>query len=649
MLVHLDFETLSRGSIKRGAKRYAEDASTRILCMGYAIENADPDLWRPGDPDPISFFDAIKKGALVCSHNAMFERMHWETICVPQFGWPEIRPEQWVCTAAKAAAMSLPRALGNAGKALRLEQLKDEAGEALMKRVTQPRKPTKNDPREWHDIPEALYDYCKQDVVAERALDHAVRDLTPKERQVWLLDQKINSYGIRVDLDLVNAALQIIEDYTEQLATPLQEITNGRIKTTGQTKAIVEFLAGIGVIIPNLQEATVDEFLAKPGVTGIARQLLGIRSRLNKTSVGKYRAISESVCADGRVYGSLIYHGAGPGRWAGQNIQLHNLPRGNLKDMDTAVKVIKTRSLENLEMFYDHPMEVLSSAIRGTIIPSEGHRLLVADYSAIEARMLFWATGDALGLRLFRDGPEPYKAMAADIYSTDVKLIGGDSPERQLGKQAILGLGYNMGVPKFLATCKKYGINISEALAARAVEIYRSKHRTVADFWPAMEDAAGAAIRTGRPQKIGPFVFFTHKGFLYNKLPSGRCIAYCNPHFRERETPWGQMKEQIHYYGTISQESSSSKKWGLKSTYGGKLTENAIQGIARDIMAEAMLRLDAAGYKVLLTVHDEIIAEMMIGQGSLEEYEKLLVQLPDWAEGCPIEAKGWEGDRYRKG
>lgn len=653
-MIYIDFETRSKADItKEGAWRYAEDPSTEPLCLAFAVMGAPVDLWVPGEVFPRDLAYYIDQGQLVEAHNAFFERAIWRNIMVPQYGWPDIPDAQWACSASRVAAHAIPRALDKAGAALGLAIQKDQEGKRIMMKLTRPRKPTKNNSNVWHEDHadyRKLYNYCVDDIKAERALSNRIRPLSDFERQVWLLDQKINERGVRVDLEAVEAAMVIADQYKGKLNRELERLTRGEVVSASQNIRLLDWLEGQGLDMDDLTKAsviealenvtkTMDDIQALQNKIKIVR-VLEIRQQYAKTSTAKYAKIRKMVCKDGTLKDLYLYHGAGTGRWTGKGVQPQNLPRNKFKgDLETAYEILKQRDPEAFEMGYPDVLDTLSSLIRGCFIPSEGKTFYGGDYAAIETRVLFWLAGEEKGLKLFHKGKDLYVDMAKTIYEKE----GISKDERTLGKQAMLGAGYQMGHKKFRETCAFHGIVISEDLAQKAIQTYRNKYDIVVRFWNDQEWAAKEAVVTGWPVRSGKVLWKKNKGFLYCRLPSGRCLAYYDPRVELVDTPRGQQKEGVTYMHV----NSMTKQWERTKTYGGKLVENITQAVARDLMVYAMLNLDKAGYEVVMHTHDEIITEID-ERGSVRRFGNLMAQLPNWGAGIPMNVDGWKGKRYLK-
>jgi DNA polymerase len=497
----------------------------------------------------------------------------------------------------------------------------------------------------------ALERYCQQDVAAEHALSAALDDLSPFEQRIWQVDQIINKRGINCDLELVTSAIELSKANGFRGAQAISELTDGAVKTPNQVAKLKDWYneeiartTGAGsMLAEDLSADTVEAKLADERLPkdSRARKILELRQQHSKSSVKKYKAMIDRADWTGSISETLLYHGAHTGRWAGRGIQPQNYPRPDMEREGIEhilIPAILAKDADTLELFGGSVANALSNALRSALVAPEGCDLIGADYSNIEARVLFWLAGETKALDLLRAGRCLYKDMAATIYGNAYEDV--TRAERQLGKQAILGLGYQMGAPKFRETCAKYGIEIS--LAFGVVELYRAKYPKVVKLWRSMNSAALDAMEHPGPHWARPApIHFEKKGkFLFMTLPSGRRIAYPFPKLRKnRFDNWAVSFMHVN---------PKTRKWERTDTYGGKLTENGDQAIARDIMAEAMLRVEKKNYALRMSVHDELVASVPEGQGSIEEFEQLLCIPPAWAKGCPIKAEGWRGKRFRK-
>jgi DNA polymerase len=648
-MIYIDFETRSEVDIKKsGAWVYSLHPSTEILCMAVKQYDSEVYLLKPEEldlnkPSTLTLPSVIRCGTLVEAHNAFFEKAIWQNIMVKRYGWPEIKPEQWRCSASVAAYHALPRSLGGAGKILGLSTIKDDEGKRVMLQLSKP-KPRVGGFFEQQEYPEkfqTLYDYCKSDVEAEYAIANKLGGLPNRELKVWQLDQKINERGVHIDIDAVNKSLKILGEYSEKLEKELDILTEGKITTVGQRARILEWCKERGEELSGLTKADVEQAL-KTVKDAKVKRVLEIRQALSKTSTAKYEAMKNSCAPDGRIRDVLMYHGASTGRWSGKLVQFQNLPRGNIKDMATAIKLIKQGSASSIEMLTDDVMGFMSSAIRGMVCAPQGKKLLVADFAAIEARVLGWLAGSEKMLNQFRNGEDLYKDMASKIYRVDVKDITAE--QRQLGKAAILGAGYGMGAPKFYETCLSWGIKVHEDLAKTAINTYRQTYHHVRQLWYDQEKAAHTAVRTGNRVECGKTIWFMQDDFLKCQLPSGRCLHYYKPELKMKQNDWGESME-------LSYLAEKMGKAFRNGTYGGKLVENITQAVARDLMADAMLRIEDEGFNIVLSVHDELVAEVpqqTTLQNPLERFCNLMAATPNWAKDCPVAAEGWEGINYKK-
>lgn len=648
MSIHIDFETRSAVDIWTvGAWAYAAHPSTEILCLAYAIDEGPVKILTHDDfmmhkhlgfPEEDLFW-AIANRSSIAAYNAFFEQCIWQNIMVPLYGQPRVPINQWRCVMAKALSRALPRSLENCGKALNVAHQKSMAGKRVMLKIAKPKADGT-----WHEDPDdfqKLYQYCIDDVETERDIDNALPDLIEPEQNYWFLDQLINSRGVYVDRQAVQRAIEITKTYSDDLITTVESVSLGKLDGVSRRTAVLQWCQDKGVDINGYTKADVKAILDRADVPDVVRTVLETKLQLGKTSVKKYEAMNASVGEDGRLRDLLIYHGAATGRWAGKLVQLHNLPKGNVKDTNMAIRNMMTMDLDDLKIFYPDVMGTLSSCIRGMITATPGNDLYVADYNAIEARVVMWLASEEYGLKQFREGIDPYVNLARIIYQKrDIS-----EAERNLGKAGILGCGYGMGAAKFLATCTAWNIPITDELAKKVVETYRATYLRVRNSWYEQENSAITTVKTGKSLGCGKVTWLMEDRVLLCRLPSGRCLAYNNAGIERTKTPWDEVKDQIVYDGLSSQ----TNQWEKQSTYGGKLVENITQAVARDIMAHAMLQLELRHYPIAVTVHDEIVADVPKSRnGSMEEFTKIMCDLPSWAKGCPIVAKGWIGERYRK-
>lgn len=551
------------------------------------------------------------------------------------------------------------------------------------------------DPKDLQD----MFAYCLQDVEAEHAASKMMHDLTPGELEVWRLDQKINARGIRVDRAGAQCAIDMVAAHSVNLTEELVALTNGMARTAKQNAVLTQWAKTRGVELPDMKAATVEVFLKKQDLPDDVRRMLQIRASLNKASTAKYKAALNASQIDGKMRGCLIYNAAGPGRWAGALVQPHNLPRGTVKLTDDAMIDIAYWSMEQggeiTDMLYGDPMDLASSAIRGMFIADPGHVFYASDFSSVEARKLPWLAGDTAALDVFWAKKDPYKVAAGSIFNVAYEAV--QKPQRQVGKVSELALGYGGGIGAYASMARvyridletlppfilpiasdrekiqaestaqsylkeldrkiKYGIgNVTELdrmslEAAMACDIIKQKWRKgrpkTVQFWKDLEDTAMLAVMNpGQAYHVGRISYCVKGKFLLCRLPSGRVIFYYKP-FIKLVQKFGKKSPALHYWGMKALDGGGQKYQEIQ-TYGGKLAENVTQGSCACLLRAAMLRAEAAGYPVVLHVHDEVVAQRREGEGDLEEFNRIVAEVPGWADGLPMGASGWVGTRYRK-
>lgn len=635
MVVSVDFETRSAVDLRKtGVYKYASDPSTDIWCMAYkAPWSDDVQVWLPGDEMDVSLEDWIVEGGLLSAWNANFERTIWNEIMVGRYQWPRTGIKQWRCTMAQASAMGLPRALGQAASVLGVEEQKDKAGAALMLRMARPRKVNADGSYTWwntKDKIDTLVAYCIQDVKTELSVAATLNDMPDSERRLYQLDQRINDRGVKVDLDLIERVSKLANSASENIDAEIKRLTNGQVKAATNAMDLTAWLRGYGLKVNSVDKQTVTRMLGMEKLHPIIKQVLRLRQDGAKSSTAKYEAMVNAANADDRMRGLLMYHGAATGRWSGRLVQPQNFPRPQKKQAELDEIIAKLKADEDVSE-YGAGTVLASDLLRSMLIADDGHRLMFADYSAIEARVLAWIAGQTDLVETFRNGGDVYKEMASAIYNVNVESV--TDGQRQVGKMAILGCGYGMGGKRFAEQCATMGINVDEDEAKRIVSVYREKNNRIAQYWRDSENDFVEMVKgAGRV------------GSVELPLPSGRSLTYHNPRIIQRETPWGAMRDTAQ----VDTLNSVTRQWVSQIIWGGLLTENVVQATARDLMATAMMALELKGYNVILSVHDEIICEVTDDFGSLEEMIEIMTRCPSWADGCPVNAEGKEGKRYRK-
>lgn len=600
-------------------------------------------------PVPWRIINHVVAGGEIRAWNAQFERVIWRDIAQVRYGWPEALLEQFVCSAAEAAAMSLPRNLDGAARVLGAATQKDADGYSLMLRMTRPRKVNEDGTLVWWDVPDRLmrlYEYCKQDVRTERAIAPRLRRLGAREREVYLLDQKINDRGVAFDRRLVVAAKVVADEGVRRANVDLRQVTDGAVSGVTATQQLRAWLGTQGVETASVDKATTRDLLAGE-LPEAVRHALQLRADNGRSSVAKLDSMLSVGGADDRLRGLLLYHAAGTGRWAGRLVQPQNFPRGEVEDVEQFIPDVLAKDYDCIDLWHP-PVVVVSSLLRAMLVASPGHDLIAADYSAIEARVLNWLAGQSDIVQLFAAGEDVYRHNAARLYGIPLEEVQ-KFPHRQTGKFQELACGFGMGAAKGVtAASTAYGLTISEAEMKDIVASYRDTHKAVVKYWHDANAAVIEAVRTpGVPVRIGPLrnvSAIRAGGYLYIVLPSMRPLCYASPSVVEGATPWGEVRPAVECWGV----GPFVRQWAPMRLYGGLITENIVQAVARDLIAEGMLRAEYAGYPVVLSVHDEAVSEVPEGFGSVGDYERILCELPAWAEGCPVAAEGWRGKRYRK-
>jgi DNA polymerase len=640
-MIFLDFETRSTVNLANaGAWIYSKDPGTSILLFAYCTENSEIKLHETlyNQTLPIKIEKAIKNGDSFVAHYARFEYLIWRFICVPKFNWPMIPLKQWVDTMALASQNGLPKGLDECAKALGIGE-KDNPGYRLMLKMSKPRKATKTNKDLYYfndDMYKALGQYCKKDVELERKLFQLLQWRNEKEKRIWQINQVMNNTGLKIDKKAVVNSLKIIKKAESEAKENILRLTKGKIKSPNQCKAIAKFCKVKSVAKLELEKALKE-------TKGRRKKVLLIRKNNSQSSTKKLKAMLARLDTDNRMRDLLIYHGASTGRETGNGPQPLNFPRGKLKYPEALKAIKRIRKGKSIK----NPMTTISNCLRGFIIADKGKIFICADYSAIEARLVFWLAGEEKALRAFRNNEDIYIKMAHSIYSAEEKNVSKD--QRYIGKQTILGLGYGMGAKKFVFNCyqKSDGeVKITERFAKRVVDLYREEFPKIKKLWNGIENAARNTIGSKRDHTFNGIKYSIRGNTLVCRLLSGRELVYQMPELQTEG--WGLDK--ITYYGFNSQ-ARKSFKWSKQYIWGGALVENIIQATARDLLCNAVIALQEKGYNVILTIYDEILIEQPkpISKTALNDVIATMTALPAWAKGLPIQAEGWTGKRYRKG
>lgn len=644
----LDIETYSPVDLKSaGVYKYAEHPDFEILLLAYSVDGGPVQVGRTGrnfEGLPSDVADALTDPTVIKhAHNAAFERT-----CLAAYYKTPMPPEQWRCTMVLAAMAGLPMALDQVAKALNAGEQKDSSGKALIRYFCQPCKPTKTnggrtrntpetDPEKWQQFK----DYCAQDVRAEMAIADALKwyKPTPEERRMWILDQRINDRGVQLDPVLVSSAIAIDAANTEALEAEAIELTGlQNPNSVSQLKAWLESATGEAVESLNKEKmpALIEAAKSYLGEHQIVR-VLEIRQQTSKSSIKKYGAMQACMCADDRARGLLQYYGANrTGRWGGRMIQPQNLARNSMKGLTLARQVIRDGDLDTARMLYDNVPDVLSQLVRTAFVPRPGCRFIVSDFAAIEARVIAWLAGEKWRMDVFATHGKIYEASASQMFKVPLDKITKDL--RSKGKVAELALGYQGG-PNALERMGALKMGLKQDELPALVKMWRNANKKIVNLWQVVQDLAQDAVTTGPQSFRFGIKFFMRSGALHIQLPSGRCLVY-----QSAKVIDGPKGPQLVYNGT----NQMTKVWGRQDTYGGKLVENIVQAIARDLLAAALVRLEAAGYPVAIHVHDEAVIEKEIGQGSMDEVNKIMGDSPGWAAGLPTPAESFECDFYKK-
>ena len=692
--LHGDFETQGRIDLpKKGLDNYVKDPFTKPICFGFGFDDEPVDLFafdRRSTPAIDRVLTHVANGGEFVAHNAPFELGIWNEQCVPRYGWPILRPEQCRCTMAQAYAMALPGSLEKAAAALGIENQKDMAGSRIMLQLARPKYDgTLYTYEEAPEKFEALYAYCRKDVEVERELDHRMMHLSDEEQRMWLLDYKINQRGVQIDLRSVEKALRLVEAEKKRLDAAMLDITGGVVGRCSEVQLLCQWIRSKGVDIGGLSKSEVLDALGGDLPRDV-RLALALRKEAAKTSTAKFIAMQQRASADGRVRGSLQFHGASTGRWAGRGLNTQNVPRPRpgmkQKHIDDIFTHLDQR--DYLDVQYGPVMDALTDCIRGMICAPAGKDFVAMDFSNIESRVLAWLAGADWKLQVFRDydagiGPDIYLVAISWVYGGEPSSL---MPHRQKGKAVELGYGFGGGAGAAFTMAKTYGVDLnamyetvarladSDALASAEnmwslrkgnypegqhdafiagdilKQFYRARNPEIVRYWADLEQAAIDAVQLGVVTKagaVGREITFKKAGsFLWCRLPSGRVLCYPYPSIKTKPTPWGGEKPVFHYYAV----NATSNKWEETTGYGGLLAENVTQGLSACLLRNAIVRLEEANFPVVFHAHDEIVAEIATDRPGdpLKEVEHIMSTAPSWAAGLPLAAEGWRGKRYRK-
>lgn len=650
----IDLETYNPLNLsKTGVYPYSAHPDFEILLFGYAV-NGGPvqvvDL-ASGEKLPDEILAAlVDPGVVKWAFNESFERIclsswlhRYHPELLPQGSF--LDPTQWRCSMVWAAYLGMPMSLDQVARVLDLPVKKDAVGKKLIHEFCTPATPNlinkgacrnlpSSDPEGW----KAFIEYNRRDVKVEQAI-HAKLARFPVPEAEWeayTLDQRINDAGINLDATLVNAAVTLDEKHRETTLSRAQEITG--LDNPNSPIQLKDWLTQNGCPLDSLTKAEVATALED--ARGVVKEILQLRGDLAKSSVKKYQAMQNVSGADGRACGLLQFYGAGrTGRFAGRLVQVQNLPRNYLPDLDEARTLVRIGNLEALELLYDSVPDTLSQLIRTAFIPTSGNRFIVADYSAIEARVIAWLAGEKSTLEAFRDGKDLYCEAASRMFKVPVEKHGVNSELRQKGKIAVLACGYggSVGALKAMGALR---MGLAEDELKPIVDAWRAANPHIVWLWQEVEEAALKAITTRQPVRLRNLAFTLESGILFITLPSGRRLAYVKPGLSQNRFGGNA----ITYWGI-----STGRKWECLETYGGKLIENIVQAIARDLLVNGMKNIAEFRLQIVMHVHDEIVIDEPLNSGfTVKDACKLMSRLPGWAKGLPLNADGYECGYYRK-
>lgn len=649
-ILSIDIETYSSNDISGcGVYKYAEAEDFAILLFAYSCDYGPVEIidLASGEKLPDHIYKALSDPKILkTAFNATFER-----ICLSKYFGLYLTSDQWECTMVRSAMLGLPLSLAAVGKVLNLEDQKMDEGKALIRYFSVPCKPTKTNGMRIRNLPEHAPDkwdvfkkYCKRDVEVENAIRQktAAFRILPAEKELYDIDQRINDRGVMLDMQMVNNAIRMSLIYSGRLTAEAAELTGlDNPNSVAQLKGWLEQETGNEV--KSLNKKDMPDIIKSADAEHVQR-LLSIRQELGKTSVKKYEAMSKAVCEDDRVRGLLQFYGASrTGRWAGRLVQVQNLPQNHIEDLDFARSLVFRGDLDMLELCYGNVPDTLSQLIRTAFIAKPGHTFIVSDFSAIEARVIAWLAGEAWRLDVFRTHGKIYEASASMMFHVPVESITKTDPRRQKGKIAELALGYQGGVGA-MKTMGGEKMGLSEDEMKEIVTHWRSANPAIVGLWDEVQAAAMQAI-SGRDASIRKGVKFrTELGALTIELPSGRKLFYPRARIESREK-FGRKSKTIIYEG----QNQTTKKWEDLETYGGKLVENIVQGIARDCLAVTMVRLEKMAYPIVFHVHDEVILEVPDdGSKTLAEVCEVFKKPIVWAEGLPLKGDGYVTNYYKK-
>lgn len=666
--VGADYETFSECDIKKsGAYAYARHPSTELLILRAIVDDAEGNEldrveWDYGQPMPKAWARLIKKGYMFRAFNAAFEWQITTHVMAAKMGWPDIPLEQWYCTQGTALRHALPTSLDKCASAFNTRHKKLASGTRLITKFSKPRKPTKgndatrNYPEDFPEDFEEFGVYCLGDVEAERELYWGLpcREYPPFERDVWLQLQRQNDRGVLVDVSSVEAILRMNNFNRKRRLTQLRKITDNVVQTDGQRDAVLTWCADEGYPLEGYTKDDIKLALKDPKLPEPVARVLEIRQELGQTSLAKYPRFVESVCPDSTLKGSIIYHRATTGRNGAGGVQPHNFPRDYVTTheplIETCLNWVREDRYEDIELVFGSLVDVAKGMLRPMFISRPGKMFYSADFSSIENRVTVWVAQDDVGIDIFANGVDQYRAFVAKQFGIAPEAV---TPEmRTDGKATILGAMFGAGANTIWKTNVQKGIPMTLKQAKRNVAEFREQYAVTAATWYELDEVCVEACRMpkGKALVYKGLKFFCREGFFFIRLHSGRLLAYHDPRVEQVKTPWGAIKWAVTHNGL-----NAKGFWGRQTLTPSRIIENIVQAEARDLLMYSKMQVEDEGYDLILDVHDEILAEQDPDYASVEDFEKIMSRIPDWAKkengayvDFPLKAEGGKFTRYRK-
>lgn len=638
----IDIETYSDVSLPDcGVHRYAASEQFEILLFAYSLNDEPTQIidLASGEKIPDKIMEYLMDDSVIkTAYNAAFERN-----CINRFFDLSLKPEGWRCTLVQASMLSLPLSLEGVGEALNLDKKKMSEGKDLIRYFCMPCKPTKANGGRTRNLPsdapekwELFKTYCIRDVDVEKQIRNKLAKfpIPDREQKLYCMDQRINDRGIMVDQGLIGHAVACDLLYKETVTKKAYEISG--LENPNSVSQLKDWLNEKGIEVDSLAKAAVEELVEN--TQGDVAEMMKLRLAMSKTSVKKYEAMERSVCPDGRVHGLLQFYGANrTGRWAGRLVQIHNLPQNHMEDLELARSLVKEGRYDLVELLYDSTPDVLSELIRTAFVARPGCRFIVSDFSAIEARVMGYLAGEGWVMEEFRGAGKIYEQTASKMFHIPIEEITKGSPYRARGKVASLACQYG-GAEGALISMGALNFVEEEELKG-LVQSWRTANPHIVNYWYEIDGAVKAAVKERKMTKVGMVTVYYQSGMLKIALPSGRVLSYVRP----RMTVNRFGSESVSYEGI-----GTNRKWTRIESYGAKFCENIVQATARDVLAEAMLRLEKKGFDIVCHIHDEVVLEVPEGSSSVEEVNEIMAVCPDWCEGLPLKAAGFESPFYKK-